>query len=213
MRQYERPLIGFAICLSTLAGFVDALGFIGMGGFFVSFMSGNSTRLGVGMAQGLGPVAELAAGLIGMFVAGVVLGSLVGRHVGPWRRKMILLLVGSLLLLAAISPWGTLSKMLLLAAAMGCENTVFERDGEVSIGVTYMTGTLVKLGQHLATALSGGTRFGWARYLLLWMGLVAGGVAGAISHALFSLSAIWIAGAAALILAIVAPRDHSGTSI
>ena len=54
-----------------------------------------------------------------------------------------------------------------------------QKDGEVSIGVTYMTGTLVKLGQHVALALLGGNRFGWLLYLLLWCGLVLGATAGA----------------------------------
>src|SRR3546814_4119801 len=35
---------------------------------------------------------------------------------------------------------------------MGAENGVFLRDREVSIGVTYMTGTLVRVGQKLAEA-------------------------------------------------------------
>ena len=37
-----------------------------------------------------------------------------------------------------------------MALAMGAENAVFEREGEVHIGLTYMTGTLVKFGQRLA---------------------------------------------------------------
>jgi len=44
----------------------------------------------------------------------------------------------------------------LLAAAMGAANTVFRRDGEVSIGVTYMTGTLVKGVQRATLAAFGG---------------------------------------------------------
>lgn len=41
-----------AATLSALAGYVDAVGFMTLGGFFVSFMSGNSTRLGVGLSSG-----------------------------------------------------------------------------------------------------------------------------------------------------------------
>jgi uncharacterized membrane protein YoaK (UPF0700 family) len=36
---------------------------------------------------------------------------------------------------------------------MGAENALFERDGEVQIGLTDMTGTLVKFGQRLFSAL------------------------------------------------------------
>ncbi|MFZ1966902.1 MAG: DUF1275 family protein, partial [Bradyrhizobium sp.] len=39
--------IALACTLSALAGYVDGIGFIHLGGLFVSFMSGNSTRLGV----------------------------------------------------------------------------------------------------------------------------------------------------------------------
>jgi uncharacterized membrane protein YoaK (UPF0700 family) len=58
-----------AVCVSALAGYLDAVGFIGSGGFFVSFMSGNSTRAGVGLAHGGSP-ALIAAGLVGAFVSG-----------------------------------------------------------------------------------------------------------------------------------------------
>ena len=44
--------IALACTLSALAGYVDGIGFIHLGGLFVSFMSGNSTRLGVTLADG-----------------------------------------------------------------------------------------------------------------------------------------------------------------
>nr|WP_295670961.1 DUF1275 family protein [Sphingomonas sp.] len=47
-----------------MAGYVDAVGFLATGGYFVSFMSGNSTRLAVGIAQGAASAA-ITAGLIG----------------------------------------------------------------------------------------------------------------------------------------------------
>ena len=40
--------------------------------------------------------------------------------------------------------WGVMISALALAFAMGAENATFERDGEVLVGLTYMTGTLVK---------------------------------------------------------------------
>jgi hypothetical protein len=63
-----------------------------------------------------------------------------------------------------------------MAVAMGAANATFEQDGEVSIGVTYMTGTLVKIGQHLAQAVAGRERWRWLPYTLLWAGFVAGRV-------------------------------------
>lgn len=52
-----------AVLLAALAGYLDAVGFIASGGFFVSFMTGNSTRAGVGMIDRTGD-AGIAAMLI-----------------------------------------------------------------------------------------------------------------------------------------------------
>ena len=184
-----------AVGLAAQAGFIDALGFLKLGGLFVSFMSGNSTRLGVGVASG-SVVASTAAGLIGAFVAGVIAGALVARRAGRWRKPAVLAVSTALLLSAALltlnGPPGE-GLTLLMAAAMGAVNNVFQRDGEVSVGVTYMTGALVKLGQQLAGALTGGARWNWLPYLLLWTGLIAGAIAGGWLFALMDLHALWIA--------------------
>ena len=52
-----------ALLLAGLAGYVDSLGFLHLGGVCVSFMSGNTTRMAVGLAGG-SAVAAVAAGLI-----------------------------------------------------------------------------------------------------------------------------------------------------
>jgi uncharacterized membrane protein YoaK (UPF0700 family) len=158
MRRYDVPRHMLAIGLAAQAGFIDALGFLKLGGLFVSFMSGNSTRLGAGIASHRA-VAWTAAGLIGAFVGGVVAGALVARRAGPWRKQAVLGLSTLLLLCAALltlsgEPGNGLT--FLMAAAMGAVNNMFQRDGEVSIGVTYMTGALVKLGQQLSVALTRG---------------------------------------------------------
>ena len=197
-----------ATCLSALAGYVDATGFLMLGGFFVSFMSGNTTRLAVGIARGSAE-ALMAAGLIGLFVVGVIAGSLVGHYTAPHRRVTILALVATLLALAAgVSAAGAPGLAAIpMALAMGTENAVFaDQGGEVRIGLTYMTGTLVKLGQRLTMALLGGDRFGWTPYLLLWLGLAAGGVAGALVYSAINIGGLWIAAVIAAILAVAAWR-------
>src|SRR5689334_11424450 len=45
------------------------------------------------------------------------------------------------------------------------------------LGLTYVTGALVKVGQLLAAAMTGGERWGWLPNLLLWAALVAGALA------------------------------------
>lgn len=91
-----------------------------------------------------------------------------------------------------------------MALAMGAENAVFEREGEVSIGLTYMTGALVKLGQHLVSAYFGGNRWLWTAYLGLWLGQVTGAMAGAMSYARLGLSSLWLASVLAMSLSIAA---------
>lgn len=57
--------------------------------------------------------------------------------------------------------------VVLMAMAMGAANNIFFRGGEFSVGVTYMTDTLVKLGQRLAGRLLGENEHNWLPYLLL----------------------------------------------
>src|SRR3546814_9944840 len=45
MQRYQTPMIAAAVLLAVLAGFVDAIAYISLGGFFASFMSGN-TKIG-----------------------------------------------------------------------------------------------------------------------------------------------------------------------
>jgi uncharacterized membrane protein YoaK (UPF0700 family) len=199
MLRHRKSHIALAIFSAGLAGYVDAIGFLSLGGFFVSFMSGNSTRLAVGLA-GIPEEALIAARLIASFLLGVIAGSLIGRLAGAMRPPLVLALVSAGLAAAAgAAGMGAADlAMLFIAASMGAENTTFERDGEVSIGLTYMTGTLVKLGQRLAGALTGGPKLAWAPYALLWLGLVSGAVIGALAWPVIGLAALWFASAVAL---------------
>ena len=201
MHRYARSHIALAIGASALAGYVDAIGFLSLEGFFVSFMSGNTTRLAVGVA-GIPAEALVAGRLILAFLGGVILGSLIGR-LGGWKRQpMILMLVALMIALGALAG---------MWAAMGAENTTFERDGEVSIGLTYMTGTLVKLGQRIARALTGGPKMDWLPYATLWLGLAAGAITGAMLWPHIGLGGLWLAAAWAVALAggalVIARRD------
>jgi uncharacterized membrane protein YoaK (UPF0700 family) len=209
MHRTEPPLIAVAVCLAALAGFVDALAFMSLGGFFASFMSGNSTRLGVGLATGAGGDALTAAALILSFVSGVIFAAVIARARPAEDKANVMLAVTGLLIAAALvgsfAP-GPVA-LLLLAAAMGTENGVFHRDGEVTIGVTYLTGSLVRMAQKLAGALMGDAdRWAWLPYLLLWIGFVAGVVLGAGAHLRWGWGALWLAAAAAAVLTLVIRR-------
>lgn len=196
MTGLDRRAIGLAFCLAGVAGYVDSLGFLTLKGFFVSFMSGNSTRLSVGLASGNGRTAEIAGGLIGLFVSGVMVGAVV-HHMACAPRRRVLQCVAGLLAasgLAASMGYEGVS-VAVAAVALGAENNVVAKAGGISIGVTYMTGTLVKLGQAIVGALTGGERWTWVPYLLLWAALVVGAVMGAALFPVVRMQGMWIAAA------------------
>ncbi len=187
--------------LATLAGYVDGVGYMELGGFFVSFMSGNSTRMGVGLAGNIDD-AVIAAGLIAAFVAGVTLGSLLGHAAKNRRRAAVLAFIAAALVIAVLfdsAAW-PFAAGAAMATAMGAENTMFEERGEVRIGLTYMTGALVKLGHSLALGLRRRSPGDWPVYLVQWLGLFGGAAGGAWLHVSFGLKALWAAIAAATLL-------------
>ena len=210
MKDYRHRDVALAAGLSALAGYVDAIGFLTLGGFFVSFMSGNSTRFGVAVATGQWDMAARALGLIGLFVVGVVLGSAVARRAGEGRRSVVLGLEAVLLAVGAglLSAGRPLLGMVPVVLAMGVENTVFQKGGDVRVGLTYMTGTLVRVGQRIATALHGGARWDWVPFLLLWIGLAAGGALGALMFLRLGVTALWAAAAVVAGLALLSLMDE-----
>ena len=125
----------------------------------------------------------------------------VGRGNGVLHRKVAASLGVSVLLLAAAgadTAGQATAAIALLCLAMGAANAIFRREGEVSIGVTYMTGTLVKLGHRLADAVRGVGDAGWTAYLWLWLSMVVGGVAGAWCQLRLPGASLWVGAAAAL---------------
>ncbi|MCL4671951.1 MAG: DUF1275 family protein [Sphingomonadaceae bacterium] len=201
MHRYDRPRRALAISAAFLAGMVDATGFLAADRYFVSFMSGNTTRLGVDLIEDPAR-AWVPAALIAGFVAGVFGGALVAAAAGARRKVAVLGSVAVLLTLAAAAhSLGSVSAMMaLLVLAMGALNNTFQRDGEVAVGLTYMTGALVKLGQGLAARLSGREGTEWSGWALLWLGLAAGAATGAAGWLYLPGLVIWgIAAFAALI--------------
>jgi uncharacterized membrane protein YoaK (UPF0700 family) len=201
----------FAATLSATAGFVDAVGWLTSGGLFVSFMSGNVTKLGLGIAGRIDNVA-LGAALILSFVAGVVVGSLAGRAAGRRQRETVLWLVTAMITLAAFGlEFGLLvPASLVLAASMGAKNTVFAENGEVKIGLTYMTGALVRIGKRIATAILGGDRFGWVAPASLFLGMVIGATLGGLAQIAMGPRALWLVVAAMLALTLGSYRLPGG---
>ena len=207
MNRFDRPRQALAVGLAALAGFVDAFGFLSADGYFVSFMSGNTTRLGVNIARD--PALALVPALLILgFVLGVTWGAIVAARSGERRKVLVLTLVTGLLLVSALARMGGHDSAMLaaLVLAMGALNNTFQRGGEVAVGLTYMTGALVRLGQGIASALLGGGSTGWTAYLLLWSGLALGAVGGALAFLHVPQEAPWIATVWAGVMALLSTR-------
>ncbi len=177
--------------LTTVAGFVDAIGYLGLGGLFASFMSGASVSLGVGLGDGHWGAVLQGLVMIASFVGGVTLGTLLTKGTGKWAIPAVLMLEALFLAGAALlaSAGWTISTLILpVVAAMGVQNTALPPVNGVRLGVTFITGTLVSLGQALGCTLLGaaGPRR-LAAHTLVWGALVAGAAAGATLHAAFGL--------------------------
>lgn len=207
MNSIDRSRRRLAVAAAALAGYVDATGFLSANSYFVSFMSGNTTRLGVDMV-GNPHTAVVPALLILGFVVGVFGGALLAAKAGKQRKFAVLCLVAALLAGAAMAGRSAELElaMALLVLAMGALNNTFQRDGEVSVGLTYMTGALVRFAQGLAAKVLGNGGAGWESWLMLWLGLALGAVAGAFALLTWPAYALWLPAVWALVLALAARR-------
>jgi len=192
----------FVAALSVLAGMTDAIGFMATGDF-VSFMSGNTTRLAVSLGQGeFGLVLRIGAVLLA-FVMGNALGVLIARKSGrrPWP---LLSIIAALLALAGLLPgaW-QLPALIAAVAAMGMINTVVEEVNGLPIGLTYVTGALSRFGRGLGRALLGERRHGWRVQLIPWTGMFVGAIAGVLLEQAFDLAALLFSALLALALGVV----------
>ena len=199
--------------LTAVAGFVDAVGFIELGGFFASFMSGASISLGVS-ASGTEWVAMYhAAVLIAVFVI-VISGVMRPLGVAAAILLEAACLTGAILMIE--SGWSSSDSVVPVVAAMGIQNTALRPISGIRLGVTFMTGTLVSLSQALGRLLIGRARsWSWAPHALIWFLFVAGAAAGAVLHRKYGFIAIavptlvvWALGALTFIAALVEIRKQ-----
>ena len=211
MKDYTHRQKALAYVLAGTAGFVDAMGFRHLGGLFVSFMSGNTTRFGVDVAMGDWYRAAEIVGIIIVFVGGATLGALIGNEGQRGRRAAILWTETALLATAALAGHFSIAVIgtVAMALAMGVENAVFQKNGVPGIGLTYVTGALVKVGHRLASALRGGDRWAFLPVLLLWASLCLGALLGAVTYGAIGLPGLWLACAVTATLAIASHERRS----
>jgi len=180
--------------LTGAAGFVDAIGFIELGGFFTSFMSGNTTQGGAALVQGGWPVVVLTLSLVGLFFLGSVVGNLLALSSLGWGAAAVsgFVAIGVAVAMAfVLAGFDSTRCMLVLALAAGAQNAILPMRGAVRLGATFVTGTLYIAGQDLALGLKGKVpRWRWIQHLAIWLGLFGGAVIGALLYRLVGVEAL-----------------------
>lgn len=206
--------VALTVALTSVAGYVDAAGFLRLGHLFVSFMSGNSTHFAVATQSHAWDQAESAGGIVALFVIGVIAGRLLATWARSWGRPVVLGIESLLLALAAAIGTTTVSMVVPIVVAMGVQNAAIHKESAASMGLTYVTGTLVSLGDKLADALRPSSRqhrWAWLPHLAHWCALVLGAIGGALAYRTWGAHALLIpAGCtAALSLAIAGSQVRS----
>ncbi len=68
--------------------------------------------------------------------------------------------------------------IMLVVFGVGSLNTSFVKDGEVSVPLSYVTGTLVKMGQGIERHIAGGQAADWLGYFMLLASFILGATVG-----------------------------------
>lgn len=144
-----------AVCLAAVAGFLDGYAYLTYK-TYVSFMSGNTTLAGLTTGQGLFSAALLSGTAIVFFLGGSFAGTWMANSKSLQSHRLIFG-VSALLLatFAALSLYAAPSAAIgiaLLSSAMGMVNPALSKIGAEAISLTFVTGTLNKIGTHLALA-------------------------------------------------------------
>ncbi|MCV7429365.1 DUF1275 domain-containing protein [Mycobacterium montefiorense] len=203
--------------LGALAGVLGAISFLHSAGYFVTFMTGNAQRAPLGLFRGEVWPSVAAMLLILSFVAGVVIASLCRRHFwvahphGPTVLTTFSLMAATALDVID-EGWSEsdvdFPPIALMAFGIGALNTSFVKDGEVSVPLSYITGTLVKMGQGIERHIAGGQAADWLGYLLLFSSIVLGATLGGFIGSVVNGTAMLVVATAVCALTTVYTYFH-----
>lgn len=164
----RRPL---AVALASVAGFVDAAGYLALN-IFSAHMSGNSARLGVYLSGGIFQEGARAAYAIVLFVIGIAVGTAtVELLVRTGRRSAASVVLGAEVLLLVIlavvgdvvAAHGRISQAPaafyplagLAVLAMGLQTSTLQRVSGRTVRTTYVSGMLTNLAEEAVAYVLG----------------------------------------------------------
>jgi uncharacterized membrane protein YoaK (UPF0700 family) len=145
------------VLLALIAGYLDGYGLRFLGAY-VSFMSGNTTITGMESGERAFHAAVPSAVAIALFVTGSVFGTLLVHSRLRQSHRAVFGFIAVLLGAAAVLEQGDMAiallEIALISLAMGMMNPAVSKVGSEPVSLTFVTGTLNRMGGHLAAALS-----------------------------------------------------------
>jgi uncharacterized membrane protein YoaK (UPF0700 family) len=160
------------VAMAVVAGFVDAIGYLGLFRLYAAHMSGNTASAGADLGRLDWGAAVHSIVPIALFLVGVCAGALMKQ--AGLRRGMrswfALTCIVEAVLLAMLMVFGGAPAasgelaenspayfllIVLPCLAMGIQSATFQRVGTIGVRTTFVTGILTGLGEELVAALYG----------------------------------------------------------
>ncbi|MBB4349385.1 YoaK family protein [Aliirhizobium cellulosilyticum] len=169
------------ICLGLVGGYLNAIGFIDLGGLYPAAMTGNTTQLGVAVVKLEWMRVFLIGSTVFCFFAGGMLSSYLQRIIvhPSLELAFMILLVATAQFVRAVTndpvPW----ELPLLACSMAMQGETLSRFSGSSLQTIVVTNTLLKfadalVGRYVKYGKGGRTALGdvivpgaaWVAYLI-----------------------------------------------
>lgn len=188
INKLPRWVLGGGAVLAFVAGMINAIGYLGFRHQAVTHMTGTTSLLGIGLAQGDANQTLHFGGLLLAFALGCALSGLIigDNALRLGRRYGVALTVESTLLFAAVpllhmqSDFG----LWLAAAACGLQNAMAGTFSGAVVRTSHMSGIVTDLGTFLGHWLRG-VAVDARRvrlYAVLFTGFLCGGGAAAFAY-------------------------------
>ncbi|KQB86209.1 YoaK family protein [Corynebacterium lowii] len=191
--DYLAPYYNFrefflGVMLASLAGATGAAAWLYSSGWYVTFMTGNTERMVLEPLQGSTGAGLAALSAVLVFVIGAFTATLARIYLWSQARHGAMVVTTLAIIAAFLSDlWLGAQRneltpipILFLAFGLGALNTSISRRGQVVMPLSYVTGTLVKIGQGAALHVAGKQQWMWFPQLATYLGFVFGAVLGGV---------------------------------
>ncbi|NMH97679.1 DUF1275 family protein [Pseudonocardia acidicola] len=216
--QRERRHLGLLLALTFVTGVVDVVSYVGVDHVFTANMTGNVVLLGAALTSNQRvPVDHIGGAFAGFVLGAALAGRLLGRTAPTGRRRSLVLLGGSGLLLLAmgivLQTHGAgsvlqITSTTILGFSMGVQGGWARAYAAPDLPTVVVTSTLI--GLAFQSRLGSGESTRWPRRAAALLLLVLGGVAGGLLLRLGPLAALGLCTAVVVAVAVVAWIDHRG---